>query len=241
MPYFDPKLPGLVAFTVGESWQLTLPEYKDDDGEKVTMTVNTNGIRFLRYSRSSRTLSVAAGSTRESDIKIHPMYISLKDTYDLGQNENLITLSIWVQPIALPYYILRPTNRRPMFGWDLPTDAVSFNITEAWEYLMPSVYDFDRDDAVVSVVGEGTPYVKVATEPLRLFIDANTTTEAQIGPVDVQLAITDIPVDLAPPLTSYYTFPVIGVDESLYERYARLQPWSNQEGPLPSASFSINE
>ena len=64
----------------------------------------------------------------------------------------------------------------PLFNSDLPADAVSFNITEAWEFLLPSVYDFDRDEASVSVVGNGTFYVKVATDPLRVYIDANTTT-----------------------------------------------------------------
>ena len=59
------------AFTVGEPWSRTLPAYKDDDGEKVTMTVNTNGIKFLKYSKSSQTFTVAAGATKESDIKIY--------------------------------------------------------------------------------------------------------------------------------------------------------------------------
>ena len=128
----------------------------------------------------------------------------MRDTYDLGLNEVTFTLKIWIKPSPKPFYVLDPTNTGPVFSTDLPTNPVSFNVTKSWEYLLPKIYDFDKDAVVVKATGSDVDYITAESTPARLLIKEGSTTEAEIGIRTVQIDLTDLPVDLADPKTSSY-------------------------------------
>ena len=46
---------------------------------------------------------------------------------------------------------------------------------------------------------------------------------------------------MADPITTTYQFKIIGVNETLYERYARLTKPPVQNGTIPGAKMSMNQ
>ena len=173
LPYFDPALPGTIAFTVLEAYEYAFPTIMDDDKEPVTMTVDLNSLTWLNYNDITKELFVRERATgRDESNTHHEIYITLRDTYTLGINEVTFTLKIWVRPPEKPFFVLKPVNTGPVFADDLPQNPVSFNVTEAWEYVLPDIYDFDKDEVFVKAYGTEATYVRAENTPARLMIEA---------------------------------------------------------------------
>lgn len=54
-------------------------------------------------------------------------------------------------------------------------------MTDEWEYFLPDIYDFDKDQVLIKASGTGVEYIKADSGPARLVIAAGQTTEAEIG------------------------------------------------------------
>lgn len=73
------------SFYAEEAFTYVLPELVDEDGDQVTLTLETSGVGWLKLSADKKSLEVEAGATIGLDmVKSYDFILTLEDDSSYG-------------------------------------------------------------------------------------------------------------------------------------------------------------
>ena len=146
-------------------------------------------------------------------------------------------MKLSVKVAERPFHVYSPKNSGPSFVEELTEEVIKFNIGEAWEYLLPEIFDLEGDKVTIEIISEDTLFVQADVEPPRLYIEEGATTRDSVNQYLVQIKLTDIPVEGATPISINYELNIFGVDPVYLENLKRSEAPPIQVGSAPSVSI----
>ena len=131
-----------------------MPEYVDPDGGPVSVRFeNTEDLSWLRF--ADDTFSVAEGGVDSSLVGSYTVNLTLLDSYPYGLrlNQAKFSFTLVVRVPEQPFHIYVKNNLAPEFATEPPgaDEILQFEVGKAWEYLLPEVFDPDKDPVLTQL------------------------------------------------------------------------------------------
>lgn len=152
LPYFAEDLPTSITFAAEKEFVFKLPEIKDENGDKITVTLDQEKIPWMSYDEALNSLIVKKDTTTDDDFGEYDVILTLNDGFQFGQNSVTFSMKLIVKVAERPFHVYSPKNSGPYFVEELTEEVIEFNIGEAWEYLLPEILDPEGDKVIIEII-----------------------------------------------------------------------------------------
>lgn len=160
-----------MTFIAKDLFSYSLPDIIDPDGSipagvEFRVTVDNTDCPWLTYNSSLKSLYVEAETTTNDNVGKYTFKVLVSDFFPYGINYSIYEGDITVNL----------ANNLPYFEPALP-GTITFTVLEAFEYVLPTVTDDDREPVIMTVDLKGLAWLQYSELRKTLTVREGATGE----------------------------------------------------------------